>query len=52
MAENAVDQMIFKGNHSIMTAQGLTTALDETEQAGPATKKPRHEGGGAAGGEF
>ena len=52
MAENAVDQMICKGNHSIMTAQGLTTALDETEQAGPATKKPRHEGGGAAGGEF
>ena len=35
----------------IMTAQDLTKALDETAQAGPATKKPRHEGGGAAGGE-
>ena len=52
LAENAVDQMIFKGNHTIMTAHGLTTTLDETEQAGPATKKPRHEGGGAVGGEF
>ena len=34
-----------------MTAQDLTKALDETAQAGPAKKKPRHEGGGAAGGE-
>ena len=55
VAKNAVEKMMFGGKSGaitrIMTAQDLTKALDETAQAGPAKKKPRHEGGGAAGGE-
>tara|TARA_B110001452_G_scaffold96116_1_gene79452 strand:- start:237 stop:404 length:168 start_codon:yes stop_codon:yes gene_type:complete len=55
VAENALDLMIFVGKHPPrqrpFIAQDLTKALDETAQAGPATKKPRHEGGGGAGGE-